>query len=298
MSGGEYASGGVAYRPSSDEWRTFDHGPLSPRRAHVAVWTGREVLYWGGYAGTELAAQADGAAFDPSTAKWRRIASAPMARAYAQAVWTGREVVMWGGSERCCPVDSTPHSSVAAAYDPSTDSWRQLPEVPVGGDGSQAFTFTADGKVVVYRAGHLVVLENEAWRELPSQALPPSNCGVTGGPIGRYASTRSGRLFSWIGSCRPEAGGFIDPPGGEWVDLGPAPAELATVATAGERLFALTGSPTKAIRELDVATATWSSPVDMPREGAYFPFAAWTGDELLLWEPSNGRGGLAFTPGN
>ena len=298
---GDYASGGVAYSPSTDEWRTFDHGPLSPRRSHESVWTGKEIIYWGGYAGTSNTAQADGAAFDPSTNQWRRIADAPMARGGAHAVWTGTEMVVWGGSDRCCPIDSQPNSPTAAAYDPVANAWRQLPDVTVSGDGSPAFTFAVGGTVAIFRAGHVVVLEPGAssWRELPWQPIPDSQCSSVGGPAGRYAATRSGRLFSWIGRCRVENGGFLDvPDGGEWIHLGAPPADLASVVAAGERLFALTGSPTSSIRELDVADRVWRGPNEMPRPGASFPVAAWTGSEVVLWEPSNGRGGLAFRPGN
>jgi hypothetical protein len=54
---------GGAYDPVADRWQTFPAGPLSSRVIHTAVWTGQEVLVWGGTGGE--AALADGAAYRP-----------------------------------------------------------------------------------------------------------------------------------------------------------------------------------------------------------------------------------------
>ena len=73
------------------------------------VWTGREVLVWGGsvpnpttdpYAGYPR----DGAAYDPATRTWRRMPAAPpsppsLLTAYS-AVWTGDLALFVGGSDQ------------------------------------------------------------------------------------------------------------------------------------------------------------------------------------------------------
>ena len=51
------------YDPVTNRWQTFAAGPLSSRVIHTAVWTGQEMLVWGGMNGeTPLA---DGAAYRP-----------------------------------------------------------------------------------------------------------------------------------------------------------------------------------------------------------------------------------------
>ncbi|MCA1843121.1 MAG: hypothetical protein LC792_07995, partial [Actinobacteria bacterium] len=60
---------GAAYDPASDTWRRIAASPLTPRTASTQVWTGKELLVWGGDAGTQ--SLADGAAYDPATGRWR-----------------------------------------------------------------------------------------------------------------------------------------------------------------------------------------------------------------------------------
>jgi hypothetical protein len=51
------------YDPAANHWQSLPPGPLGGRVHHTAVWTGQEMLVWGGIAGD--AALADGAAFRP-----------------------------------------------------------------------------------------------------------------------------------------------------------------------------------------------------------------------------------------
>ena len=61
----------------------------------------------------------DGAAYEPSTNTWRKIAASPLSpRQEATAVWTGEEMIVWGGNSF-----STTKGN-GAAYDPNTDTWR------------------------------------------------------------------------------------------------------------------------------------------------------------------------------
>ncbi|MGQ0629568.1 MAG: hypothetical protein ACT4P1_00885 [Sporichthyaceae bacterium] len=69
---------------------------------------------------------------------WASIAGGPLsARSGATASWTGREVLVFGGDRDYCPPDvvcdqePTPAFRDGAAYDPVTDSWRQMPAAPI-----------------------------------------------------------------------------------------------------------------------------------------------------------------------
>jgi hypothetical protein len=73
----------------------------------------------------------DGAAYNPATHTWRMIAAAPLPPLTGVAtVWTGREMLVWGGATATSGMGRL--SSGAAAYDPSTDSWRLLSPSPPG----------------------------------------------------------------------------------------------------------------------------------------------------------------------
>jgi hypothetical protein len=95
--GGGYASGGV-YDPSSDTWAaTSLGGAPSARINNTAVWTGSEMIVWGGF--SSLGVVRTGGRYDPLTDMWvaTTLDGAPIARDYHTAVWTGSEMIIWGG---------------------------------------------------------------------------------------------------------------------------------------------------------------------------------------------------------
>jgi hypothetical protein len=110
----------AAYDASADSWRRILPGPLAGRFRHSAVWTGAEMIVFGGR--DRRGTRSDGAALDPRSGRWRRIASSPLSpRADHASLWTGREMIVWGGSR---PAGGG-HDHVlsdGAAYDPRSDS--------------------------------------------------------------------------------------------------------------------------------------------------------------------------------
>ena len=101
-------------------WQALDPGPLASRVGSAAVWTGSEVLIWGGR--NDDGVLDDGAAFDPATGTWRLLAPTRFAaRAWPVVAWTGSEMVVIGGVD----VDDRSLSG-AAAYDPVVDAWREV----------------------------------------------------------------------------------------------------------------------------------------------------------------------------
>ena len=79
-----------------DTWTTTS-GPPDPRGGPTAVWTGSEMIVWGG--GNNSGNLDTGGRYNPATDSWTPTATinAPSARAYHTAVWTGSEMVVWGG---------------------------------------------------------------------------------------------------------------------------------------------------------------------------------------------------------
>jgi hypothetical protein len=59
-------SSGAAYDVAADRWEGLPVAPLAPRARAAAVWTGRELIVWGGEADYHHRAQFDdGAAYTP-----------------------------------------------------------------------------------------------------------------------------------------------------------------------------------------------------------------------------------------
>ena len=76
---------GAAFNPDTNQWATLPSAPEGQQWQPegddgVAVWTGREVLVWGGWmtvpdpvAAPNVATLADGVAYDPARRTWRRL---------------------------------------------------------------------------------------------------------------------------------------------------------------------------------------------------------------------------------
>ncbi|MFN2488192.1 MAG: hypothetical protein ABR529_00305 [Actinomycetota bacterium] len=123
---------GAVYDPETDQWRRIAAGRLSPRAGHLAVWTGEELFVWGGYLTRFERERYDGrgAAYDPESDSWRWLPDGPLPPGYdAMGAWTGDEVIVLVSPMGIQPQDY-PKFAHAAAYDPDTDTWRDLPRPP------------------------------------------------------------------------------------------------------------------------------------------------------------------------
>jgi hypothetical protein len=116
---------GQAYDPSSADWRRIARAPIDRAYGVVLVWTGSELIVWGG-GGRDDDRTKQGAAYDPISDSWRRIADAPIGLNLASGAWTGREMIVFGSLLSRANRAPTP-TAVGAAYDPATDTWRELP---------------------------------------------------------------------------------------------------------------------------------------------------------------------------
>ena len=67
------------------------------RHVHTAVWTGSEMIVWGGF--DSGAYTNTGGRYDPATDSWTATSTtnAPDARDLHTAVWTGSRMIVWGG---------------------------------------------------------------------------------------------------------------------------------------------------------------------------------------------------------
>ena len=69
---------------------------------HTAVWTGSEMIVWGGIDSTVPTCLTRGGRYNPSTDSWTATSTtnAPTGRNFHTAVWTGSEMIVWGGLHR------------------------------------------------------------------------------------------------------------------------------------------------------------------------------------------------------
>jgi hypothetical protein len=95
---------GGRYDPETNQWAATSMGPDKPakRNVHSAVWTGGEMIIWGGYDPGVAQYFNNGGRYDPAGDSWRPVstdANVPSARSRHTAVWTGSEMIVWGGHD-------------------------------------------------------------------------------------------------------------------------------------------------------------------------------------------------------
>ena len=113
-------------------WSALPAAPIAPHDGASVVWTGHELLVWGGQSGPHgTVLHADGAAYDPATNTWRPLPPGPLsARVGQTAVWAGTEMVIWGGYDDVAN-GSSRVSADGAAYNPVANSWQPLSASPL-----------------------------------------------------------------------------------------------------------------------------------------------------------------------
>jgi N-acetylneuraminic acid mutarotase len=276
------------FDPISNTWSSFTTAPFPyPPRSVKYVWTGSEVIEWGGYGGGYLNT---GARYNPQTDTWTPLplTGAPSARDEHTAVWTGSKMVIWGGFDGSTalntgamfdPVSSTwtptsttnapvaryehtatwtgsvifiyggiPTGRVGGRFNPATNTWQSVSF----GDGRYNHTAVWDGSRVLIWGGDFPGYNdylNSGFRYDPV-ADTVLAINQTGAPSGRNT-----HAAVWTGSMMLITGGY---------QAGPTPRR-----TCGR---------------YNPATDTWlaSPPPSEPR-GRTGAGAVWTGSMMLVW---------------
>ena len=165
----------AAYNPVTNRWREL---PRWGDRNAVTVWTGRQVLTWGGGCCDDFSA--GGGAYAPATNAWQQLPRGPLAGRHTTGAWTGTELIVAGGT------GSDSHGNVvgyktfadAAAYNPTTRTWRRLPAMPEPRTDATA-TWTGSELLVVggrgpgkqYADGVAYDPASNRWSALPRSPL-------------------------------------------------------------------------------------------------------------------------------
>lgn len=243
------------------QWQPLPPGPADGRTRDTVVWTGRELIVWGGEVAGKGAARADGAAFSPSSDRWRRISRGPLvSRSAHVAVWTGHEMIVWGGSNAAATDPERRWPNDAAAYNPRRYRWRRLPRPPLQA-ADLAVGIWARDEVIVWGGstgggGAAYRPSTNHWRRIADGPLE--------GRTNAAAVWTGDELLIWGGTSPGNAqyrsdGAAYDPERDAWRRLPEAP--------------------------LGTRSMTLGPPVDglFPLQAAIDPDAVWTGEEMIVW---------------
>jgi N-acetylneuraminic acid mutarotase len=285
---------GGRYNPSTDSWTaTSTTGAPNGRSFHTAVWTGSEMIVWGGYNGSYLNT---GGRYNPSTDSWAAtsIINTPSARLHHTAVWTGSQMIVWGGQAQG-PV----YVNTGGRYNPSTDSWTATSTT--GAPSARAFsTAVWTSSEMIAWGGFDGTNVNTGGRYNPGTDTWTAT-SLTNAPSGRVFHTAiwtGSEMIVWAGfdGTDVNTGARYDPNTDTWTATSTTNApgarsdHTAVLDTGGEMIvwggdvgaspvtFLNTGGRYNPSTDSWTATSTTGAP-----SARAFHTAVWTGSQMIVW---------------
>jgi len=158
--GGDLNTGG-RYNPATDTWTPIStiNAPTG-RLQCAAVWTGSEMIVWGGFGGPFGGASYfnTGGRYNPDTNGWTATTTndAPIARAAPRVIWTGGEMILWGGyAYDASGAREGGYFNIGGRYNPDTNGWTATTtnNAPFARTNHTA-VWTGSG-MIVWGGGHL-----------------------------------------------------------------------------------------------------------------------------------------------
>jgi len=294
---GVSGSGG-RYDPALDSWSPIDaSGGLAPlaRTGHTAVWSGTEMIVWGGIDGGQVPLR-DGSRYDPSTDTWTPLTldDAPSRRLDHAAVWTGSEMIVWGGR------DARYEFATGGRYDPSTDQWTATTKT---GAPSRRSNHTAvwSGTEMIVWGGESAVAAGARFDPVSGLWAPMSTLGAPEARRDHTAVWSGVEMIVWGGRADGvlDSGGRYDPATDLWAAVSrsdaPQGRSRQTVIWTGAEMIVWGGVPlTRSGGLFDPTLSVWSDTATLDAPAARSGHSAiWSGSEMIVWggEPLTDSGG-------
>jgi ankyrin repeat protein len=315
---------GARYCLAEDTWALLPQkGAPSSRTGHAMLWTGKEVIVWGGFGGRwgNDTNHHDGARYNPSADTWKPVSTrnAPEARFDFSALWTGREMLVWGGytdsRSRYQGAHADAHLNTGGRYDPASDAWRTI--TSQGAPSRRAFnTAVWTGKeMLVWGGCNTSKVLNDGGRYNPAKdAWKPINNDGAPSPRGGHVAVWTGKeMLIWGGTTREpreasdyfETGARYNPETDEWKPLSSVGAPKGRVLapavwTGTEMIFwgGVNDAQGSGVNDssrfvgtgarYNPATDTWTEITNAGAPSPRLTSAVWTGDGLLTFGGYNG----------
>ncbi len=283
--------------PLDDTW---DNGPFEDvpddTTRHAAVWTGTEMLVWGGLS-ENLRSFPAGWRYDPATDAWQRITKvgAPVTRSQLTAVWTGTEMLVWGGAN-VNPGGGSTLQNTGGRYDPVTDTWRSISILNAPSARTLHTAVWTGSRMIIWGGAPTATSGNGAsydpttdtWTTIASLDAPSPRESHTAVWTGNEMVVWGGRT-----SAGPLAtGARYNLASNTWTALPAAGAPVAralhTAVWTGTQMVVWGGQDQFNLQLQSGArwseAAGWSatSLVNAPL-GRWDHTAVWTGDRMLIW---------------
>jgi hypothetical protein len=275
-----------------DSWTpTSTNNPPLARWLHTAIWTGIEMIVWGG---DNLGNLNTGGRYHPGTDSWTATSTsnAPSARALHTSVWTGSEMIIWGGS------DDSGYSNTGGRYNPMMDAW--IPTTTLNAppgrfrhtmvwSGSEVIIWGGDpGNSNFFNAGGRYNPSTDSWTATSTTNAPAARALHT-------AVWSGAEMIVWGGMGQNfvllDTGGRYNPGTNSWTATSTINAPSGrfshtSVWTGSEMIvwggdgnnLLNTGGKYNANGDSWSATSTSNAP-----SGRYYHTSVWTGSQMIIW---------------
>jgi N-acetylneuraminic acid mutarotase len=302
---GGFDTGG-RYNPTTDTWAITSNAPFA-RTDHTAVWTGSEMIVWGGddYSGFLNT----GERYNPSTDSWRAMTTtnAPAPRYKHTAVWTGNEMIVWGGN------DGTNALNTGGRYNPGTNSWIATTTSNAPSPRESQTAVWTGGEMIVW-GGSYFNGSNRFYLNTGGRYDPGMDSWTatssTGAPSGRELHTAvwtSSEMIVWGGNDGDNylnTGGRYNPSVDSWTATAlinaPSDRDFHTAVWTGSEMIVWGGDSLSGYLntggKYNPSTDTWIATTPNPFLAGFYHTAVWTGSEMIVWG-GYGRGYRGL-PGN
>jgi N-acetylneuraminic acid mutarotase len=297
--GGGVLNTGGTYNPSLDSWTaTSTTDAPTGRENHTAIWTGSEMIVWGGYDTSGFVANTGGK-YNAGTNSWiaTSTTNAPVARSGHTAAWTGSEMIVWGG------YDNNTDVNTGARYDPGTNDWTATSTINApSGRSNHTAVWTGSEMIIWGGSGDL----NTGGRYNPNTDSWTATASGNA-PDGRFVHTAvwtGNEMIIWGGYSFAvgllNTGGRYDPGTDSWAATSPDNAPEARrqhiAVWTGSEMIVWGGTAFGDVNtggRYDPGTNSWTATgtANAPSTRAYHT-AVWTGSEMVIWGGSGAFGGL------
>jgi N-acetylneuraminic acid mutarotase len=283
-------------------WHKLPLAPFAIPQSQASVWTGRELIVIGRRPLTNPAVRV-AESYDPASNRWTRLAPPSDAGTVdltgVKAVWTGKEMLAFGWN--------------AVAYNPTTDTWRELRKTLPGGivvwTGREAIGWGGGCCGDAWSNGTAYNPATDTYRNVPRAPLAASQ-----GPLGAWTGRELDLFVSGFDPndkaypARLARAAAYNPTTNTWRRIAPLPGSDVRYSFRGTavwdgREILVTGAGPKgqSAFSYNPRTNRWRklAPLPAPRPGGT---AVWTGKQLFVWGGSNLRGtaqladGVAYDP--
>lgn len=296
-----------AWKSGRIEWiETPKTSAPSGRVQHSAVWTGEDMIIFGGAPDNSYSSNYNsGYKFSPETMEWTPISkvNAP-ARHGHMAFWTGDSMIIWGGFKIMNGRSTWQNSG--AIWSSKTNTWKTLKD-PFTPDETDDFTNARIPQTAVWTGEQLLIwgsddrsgnsigliynLKNSSWATMSQRNAPHRNWGHTAVWTGTY-------MIVWGGTDRAnrktDSGALYHLEKDEWIPMTtenlPLPTESHTAIWNGSDMIVFGGKDGGSASNItgsggvyNLEKDQWTSFQSETALGRVGHTGLWNGAELMIF---------------